>query len=159
MNQNHSVLIDLSTYLHPQRVIMLESGITKDQALRTLATATANEPSITEKDAFIQAIFEREEVSSTGVGGGIAVPHAKLPFNLDFVITIGICPDGIDFNAKDGEPVAILIMIAAPESERTAYLRVLATVAAMLKNREIVESLRLAQTGQEAIVCLTPAKS
>ena len=123
-------------------MIILDDGIGKDRSPAQLATATASDPSITEKDSFVQAIFEREEVSSTGVGGGIAVPHAKLPFNLDFVITVGICRGGIDFKAKDGAPVSILIMIAAPESERTTYLRVLATVAAMLKNKELVESLR-----------------
>lgn len=132
---------------------MLESGITKNDALRALAQVTANEPSITKKDDFIQAIFEREEVSSTGVGGGIAVPHAKLPFNLDFVITIGVCREGIDFKAKDGKKVSILIMIAAPESERTTYLRVLATVAAMLKNADLVTALSQAETGDAVINC------
>lgn len=155
MSKPHSVLIDLGPYLSAQRVIFLQDGVTKDQALRTLAVTTANDPSVTEKDAFIQAIFEREEVSSTGVGGGIAVPHAKLPFNLDFVMTIGICPGGINFQAKDNEPVNILVMIAAPESERTTYLRVLATVAALLKDRELVERLRAARSGTEAIDCLS----
>lgn len=135
-------------------MVLLQAGITKAQALRTLAVTTAGDPSITEKDAFIQAIFEREEVSSTGVGGGIAVPHAKLPYNLDFVITIGICAEGIDFAAKDGEPVSILIMIAAPESERTAYLRVLATVAAILKKSSVVTALRAAKDSESAIACL-----
>ena len=73
---------------------MLDAGMSKRCPLRILAQTTAGEPSITKKDDFVRAIFEREEVSSTGIGGGIAVPHAKLTFNLDFVITIGICPDG-----------------------------------------------------------------
>lgn len=154
MSEMRSVLVDLAPFLDPERVIILHAPTSKEQALRRLAEMTAADPAITQPKSFMQAIFEREEVSSTGVGGGIAVPHAKLPFNLDFVISIGVCPEGIDFSAKDGQPVSILIMIAAPESERNTYLRVLATVAAKLNNPSVTEQMRQAQNSRSIIESL-----
>ena len=154
MNPVQSVLVDISGYLSPARVLMLEDGLDKTAVLQHLAECTAQEPSITQSPAFIRAIFEREEVSSTGVGGGIAVPHAKLPFNLDFVISVGVSKSGIDYAAKDNAPVHIVVMIAAPESERTAYLRVLATIAAQLKRSEVLDGIRAATDGAGVIAAL-----
>lgn len=136
---------------------MLEDGLDKPAVLQRLAECCARDASITQPRAFIRAIFEREEVSSTGVGGGVAVPHAKLSFNLDFVIAVGVSASGIDYAAKDGEPVHIVVMIAAPESERTTYLRVLATIAAQLKRAEVLQAIRQADNAQAVITALSQA--
>ncbi|TVR12041.1 MAG: PTS sugar transporter subunit IIA [Planctomycetota bacterium] len=154
MNPAQSVLVDISDYLSPARVLMLEDGLDKPAVLQRLAECISRDASVTQPKAFIRAIFEREEVSSTGVGGGIAVPHAKLSFNLDFVISVGVSQAGIAYAAKDGAPVHIVVMIAAPESERTTYLRVLATIAAQLKRPEVLSAIRHANDADAVIAAL-----
>lgn len=144
-------LVDLAAYVSTERVRFLASGLEKPVALRELAELTASHPSVTDRGAFLQAIYEREEVSSTGIGGGIAVPHAKIPSVAGFVISIGISRAGIDFKAKDQRPVHLLVMIAASDSARDTYLKVLATVAARLKNEAVCRSMREAPDGAAVI--------
>ncbi|MDA3962697.1 MAG: PTS sugar transporter subunit IIA [Planctomycetota bacterium] len=148
-------LVDLGTYLAADRILTLPAGTTKDEALRQLSAACASHPAITDTEAFTKAIFERERVSSTGIGNGIAVPHAKLRSITDFVITVGLSEPGVEFAAKDGEPVHILVMIAASEQQREAYLRVLATVASVLKRDEVRAALRAATSPADALAALT----
>lgn len=148
-------LYDLTTCVSPERVCFLPAGINKNEALKQLAHCTAKHTAITDRDAFVTAIHERELVSSTGIGGGIAVPHAKLPSITDFVITVGICPSGMPFDAKDNKNVRLLVMIAASDQERENYLRVLATVAARLKNNQRCKQLVAASNASTVIRLLT----
>lgn len=147
-------LLDLSEYLDPQRVIMLRQGITKTEALDELAGLCGVSNRVRDPAHFVAAIHERERVSSTGIGGGIAVPHAKLQTIDSFVMAIGICPSGIDFAARDGEPVSIVVMIAASDHLRERYLKLLATVATWLKQPECCAKIRQANGATEVIAAL-----
>ena len=126
-------LVDLRQYTTLDRVRFLPAGTDKATALTLLAEDCSQAEAVHDPAAFSAAIFEREQVSSTGIGNGIAVPHAKLPSVDTFTIAIGICPDGLDFAARDDQDVSIIIMIAASDQDRDIYLRVLATVASQLK--------------------------
>ena len=134
--------LDLTPYLAADRILFLDDGCSKADALQTLAERTGQHDNVRDADAFVRAIFEREEVSSTGIGGGIAVPHAKIPTNDGFTISIGISRSGLDFCAKDGEPVHVVVMIAASDREREAYLKVLASVASRLKRQELCTAMQ-----------------
>ena len=137
MPQSGRALIDLAPYTDPGRVRFLAPGLGKASALRELAQATAAHPAVGDLHGFIAAILERERVSATGIGGGIAVPHAKLPTVSGFVITLGLAREGIDFQARDGVPVQILVMIAASNRAPDDYLKLLATVAGRLKAPQV----------------------
>ena len=150
MTLGRPALVDLSAYVSPDRILFLED-IDKAGALTRLAEASAQNDAVTEPAQFMEAIFEREEVSSTGIGGGIAVPHAKLPTITDFVISVGVSSSGIPFSAKDNEPVRILVMIAASDQQREAYLKVLATVAGRLKTPGVTDGILAATTGAGVI--------
>ena len=134
-------LLDLSSYIHESRIHFFQDPVEKQGALQALATLAGEDETVTDKEAFCQAIFEREEVSSTGIGCGVAVPHAKIDSNKGFSITVGICAPGIDYAASDGEPVHVLFMIAATDQQRKAYLQLLATVAHMLKKESVYKAL------------------
>lgn len=151
MSLPRPALVDLGAYLAADRIISLPPGTGKDDALHRLCAACAAHPAITDTAAFARAIFERERVSSTGIGSGIAVPHAKLPSIDDFVMAVGLSETGVDFAAKDGEAVHILVMIAASDQARDAYLRVLATVASVLKR----DALRATDDPAAALAALT----
>jgi mannitol/fructose-specific phosphotransferase system IIA component (Ntr-type) len=148
-------LVALSQFLDPDRILFLSEGTTKQQALERLAERCAASPAVADAHGFITAIFERERVSSTGIGGGIAVPHAKLGSITGFAIAIGISHAGIDFEAKDDQDVHILVMIAASEHERETYLRVLATVASTLKRDNVISAIRSATAPAQVLEAMT----
>jgi mannitol/fructose-specific phosphotransferase system IIA component (Ntr-type) len=146
-----SAFPDLAPYVHPDRVLFMPGSPGKREVLLTLGDRIAQHPAITNRAAYLKALFDREDVTSTGVGGGVAVPHAQLASITGFVIAIGICPGGVDFAAKDGNPVRIVVMIAAPTTDRPAYLKILASVAARLSRPEITTRM-LAAGDAEAVI-------
>ena len=143
--------IDLTDYTAVDRIVFLDSGMDAQAVLTELAAITGTHPDIDDPAAFERAIFEREKVSSTAIGNGIAVPHAKLGSIAGLIITIGISRDGIDFQARDGKNVHVFVMIGASDSERDTYLKVLGTVAARLRDPAIAEKLRDTQDKTEAL--------
>jgi mannitol/fructose-specific phosphotransferase system IIA component (Ntr-type) len=147
--------VDLASLLAPERICFFPGPIDKAEAIERMAALTASAPAVTDPEAFTQAIFEREQVTSTGIGNGVAVPHAKLPSIKGFAIAIGIAAQGIDFGASDGKPVNELIMIGANDQERREYLQILATVAALMKRPDIRERLRTAPDAETVIHILS----
>ena len=143
--------VDLAPYVSADRVLCLELPLGKRELLARLIDLTAAHPWVTDKVAFAQAIFDREEVTSTGIGQGVAVPHARLPSVVGFVISIAVCPPGIEFAAQDGRPVHVAVMIAATDQDRKTYLRVLASVAARLRAPGVVPALGHAVGDRERI--------
>lgn len=134
-------LTDLRSFVDTDRVLTLSGSPSKHQALLQLAETTSKHPAVKDRAAFLKAIFDREEVTSTGIGRGVAIPHARLASVTEFVITIGLCRSGIDFSAPDAIPTQIVVMIAGGEKDRQAYLRVLATVAARLKDNALCKAM------------------
>jgi mannitol/fructose-specific phosphotransferase system IIA component (Ntr-type) len=143
-----SAFPDLAPFVHPQRVLFLDGMPSKREALLRMVEVMAQVPDVGSTGAFMQAIFDREDVTSTGIGGGVAVPHAQLASITNFVIGIALCRMGIEFAAKDGRPVRVIVMIAAPSNDRPAYLKILASVAARLNRPALVT--RMVEAGDSA---------
>lgn len=141
--------VDLAAYLVPDRVLILAEPPAKAALLDLLADTILTAGRITDAVAFRRALHDREDVTSTGIGGGIAVPHARMTCIQDFVLALAIIPAGVDFAARDHLPVRVVVMIAAPEDERSRYLQVLAAVAARLGQPARREDLAVA-TGAKA---------
>ncbi len=146
-----SAFPDLAPYVHPSRVVFLPGMPSKRETLIALVDQLAALPGIGNRAAFMQAILDREDVTSTGIGGGVAVPHAQLSTITIFAIAIAVCPSGIEFAAKDDKPVRVVVMIAAPSRDRPAYLKILASVAARLNRSDLVARLLEAKDGQDVI--------
>jgi mannitol/fructose-specific phosphotransferase system IIA component (Ntr-type) len=124
----------------------------KAQALLTLANHFQNLPTLTDHPAWVKALYDREEVTSTGIGGGVALPHAQHASISAFSLAIGRSAAGIPFAAKDNQPVRLFVMMAAPMTDRQTYLKVLAGIAARLHRPAVVERILLAETSDAAIV-------
>jgi PTS system nitrogen regulatory IIA component len=96
-------------------------------------------------------ILRREELMSTAIGGGIAIPHVRLPSVTDLVVSLGICRAGVgDFQALDDEPVRLVFMIAAAYNQHDYYLRALSFFSARLKDPGLRRELLSAQSPGEA---------
>lgn len=130
-------LIDM---VNPERIVWLEAR-DREAFLCELARVLATAPEVTDGPAFEKAILEREAIMGTGIGLGIAIPHAKVDSVKDFVIAVGFSQTGLDFGAIDDLPVHIVVMIATPEREKDNYVRVLAKVVRILKSEEVRKGL------------------
>ena len=147
--------IHLEALVSPERILFLNYSLKRD-VLLALAENISTAPQIKNPQELKQEILKREELMSTAIGKGIAIPHVRLSSVTDLVVSIGLSSvDIIDFQALDDEPVRFVIMIAAASSHHAYYLKVLSFFSAQLKNPELRNALLAAKSPQEAYTILT----
>src|SRR5690606_36915329 len=101
--------------------------------------------------AFKQAILAREEQSTTGIGDGIAIPHAKTSAVKEPAVAFGRTKTGADFDSLDGKPAHLFFMIAAPEGANNTHLEVLSRLSSILIKEEVREKLMTAETKDDIL--------
>jgi mannitol/fructose-specific phosphotransferase system IIA component (Ntr-type) len=136
--------ISLENIIPASRTVLLDAE-TKDDALRELAGVVASAPEVNDAAGLLDAIFERERIMSTGIGLGIAIPHAKIPSVSDFVVGFGKVRGGLDFNSLDGKPVHFIVLIAGPHDQQERYLQLLARITLKLKDAAVRRRLSEAE--------------
>jgi PTS system nitrogen regulatory IIA component len=142
--------IHLETIVSPDRIVFLDFS-TKRDALLALADNLSRSPQIKNSQELAAEILKREELMSTAIGRGIAIPHVRLSSVTDLVVSVGISRTGIiDFQALDDEPVRLLFMIAAAYNQHAYYLQTLSYFSARLKNRELRAALLAAKSAGAA---------
>jgi PTS system nitrogen regulatory IIA component len=142
--------IEIQDILSPDRILFLDYPAKRD-ALLALAENLAAAPQIKNRQELAQEILKREELMSTAIGRGIAIPHIRLSSVTDLVVSVGISRRGItDFHSLDDEPVRLLIMIAAAYNQHSYYLQTLSFFSARLKNYELRNALLGAASPAEA---------
>jgi len=143
--------VTISHYLDPHIVSFLDVSA-RDEAIDQLVGVLEDSDKLQDRGTFYQAILERERIVSTGIGLGVAIPHAKLKGYSDFFIAIGIQKkEGIEWNALDGGVVRLIFLIGGPEEKQTEYLRILSCLTTAIKNEERRKKLLQAKTAQEVI--------
>lgn len=124
----------LARLLSPKRVIELKSK-DKEGAFLELVTAIAATRPDVNRETVYQEVMEREELASTWIEPGLAIPHARVPLKRGgFVIAVGRSREGIDYNSPDEKPVHLLVMIAGDDPKNT-HLKILALLADFLKDK------------------------
>jgi len=147
--------IHLESILSPDRVIFLNFSAKRDALLALVDNISAS-PQVKNRQELAQEILMREDLMSTAIGRGIAIPHIRLSSITDLVVSVGISQtDIVDFQALDDEPVRLLIMIAAASSQHAYYLQTLSFFSTRLKNHDIRNALLAAKTPQEVYGILT----
>lgn len=137
--------------LSPERVILELKSTSKSEALVEIVQDLGKSDAVTDVEALKNAIIEREEIMSTGVGLTIAVPHAKLPSVKAFTLGIARSARGIDYDSLDGQPVRIIVTIAAPDNDQNTYLRVLASVMHVLRDEEKRKAILAADSAEQIL--------
>ena len=124
----------------------------KKNNLEALIGLIEKENLVENGEALRTSIFSREELMSTGIGLGIAVPHVRIEGVKNIIIAIGINKNGIqDYDSLDGEPVRIVIMIIASEQQHREYLLLLSQIVKILKKNSMIANLLEAQKAEEVI--------
>jgi PTS system nitrogen regulatory IIA component len=128
--------VSISNYLDERLVLFLNAD-SRDEALAQLIQVLEKAGKLKSPGLFHEAILEREKIVSTGIGLGVAIPHAKLEGYDDFFIAIGVqVKQGIEWNALDGSPVRLIFMIGGPDNRQTEYLKILSHLTMAIKNEE-----------------------
>lgn len=140
----------LSDLIKKESVVFLKSPDMKD-TIEILTNNAFENKKIENKEMFKKVILDREELVSTGIGLGVALPHAKAKDIAEFFIIVGINKDGIDWDAIDRNPVGIVFMIGGPETENSQkeYLQIVSKLMLLIKNKERRTNLLNAETAEE----------
>lgn len=147
--------IQVKNILSPDRIIFLNHS-TKHDALLELANNLSTAPQVKMSSELAVEILKREELMSTAIGRGIAIPHVRLSSVTDLVMSVGISKcDIIDFQTIDDVPVRILFMIAAAYNQHAYYLQTLSFFSSKIKNKELREALLNVNDPMEAYKLLT----
>lgn len=141
--------MDLSDLISADAVIPALKATSKKQVIQKLAEKAAELTGLDERQIF-DTLLQREKLGSTGVGGGIAIPHGKLP-SLDHIVGMfARLPQPIDFEALDDQPVDLVFLLLAPEGAGADHLKALARIARLIREPSVAAKLR-ASTSQDAL--------
>jgi len=139
-------------HLIPADAVLLDSQASSKSAI--IAEIVGLLPSI-DPDQALAVVMEREKLGSTGIGHGIAIPHGRLP-DLDAPVTaLARHAAGVDFDAIDGRPVHIVVLLLAPENEDRSHLEILASLARTLQQKPVRQAIMQADS-TETISSLFP---
>lgn len=105
----------------------------------------------TDKNKIVKCLVEREELGSTGIGQGVAIPHGKSSTIKELVSAFGLSLEGVNFDALDGEPVNIFFLLLAPDNAAGTHLKALAKISNLLKNKYFRKSLMNATSKEDVI--------
>lgn len=136
-------MMDLSDLILPGAVIPALRANSKKQAIQELAAKGAEITGIEER-AIFETLVQREKLGSTGVGGGIAIPHGKLPQLSRIYCVFARLAKPVDFDALDDQPVDLLFLLLAPENAGADHLKALARLARLLREPGVAARLRAA---------------
>jgi PTS system nitrogen regulatory IIA component len=135
------MMMDLSDLIKPEAVIGSLKANSKKQAIQAIAEKAAELTGLPEREIF-DTLLQREKLGSTGVGGGIAIPHGKLA-SLDRIFGLfARLPKPIDFEALDDQPVDLVFLLLAPEGAGADHLKALARIARHLREPGVAGKLR-----------------
>jgi mannitol/fructose-specific phosphotransferase system IIA component (Ntr-type) len=140
----------LSDYSSTSYIRRLKSR-NKFKAIEELARSFEHADVCCNLEELVSALIEREKIMSTGIGFGIAIPHAKISGVREIAFAIGISKPGIDFDSIDGKPVHIIILVAAGEKQHKDYLKLLSRIMSVLKQEEARSRLVDASTNEDIL--------
>lgn len=142
---------NITQVLKPNLVIFNLNASSKDEVLTEMAQKLSQEGIVANEMSFIETLKEREAISTTGVGDGIAIPHGRSSVVSESVVVFGRSDTGIDFDSMDGKPAHLFFMIATPENSGDDHLSILSTLSGLLMKSEVQEAIRTASTYDELV--------
>ncbi|MCF0243096.1 MAG: PTS sugar transporter subunit IIA [Treponema sp.] len=141
--------VQVKNILSPDRVIFVNHTSKRDALVR-LADVLSTAPQVKNAPELVTEILKREDLMSTAIGRGIAIPHVRLSSVTDLVMAVGVCKKPVeDYQSIDDDPVQLLFMIAAAYNQHSYYLKTISHFSGMLKSAELREKLLNAQTERE----------
>jgi PTS system nitrogen regulatory IIA component len=134
--------------LKPQAIIPELKATDKNGVLNELSAVLADVSGASQEE-MVRVLLDRERLGSTGIGGGVAIPHGKLQSLDSLLLAFGRSHKGVDFEAMDGRPTHLFFLLLAPEDSTGGHLKMLARISRLLKDSVFRESLMNAASGSD----------
>ena len=133
-----------------QKEAILEDLVSTDKKgiLKELVAPVAKVANVSE-EGLVEVLLERERLGSTGIGGGVGIPHGKLKNLENIVLGFGISRNGVDFESMDSKPTRIFFLLVTPENSTGLHLKMLARISRLLKDESFKERLINASSQEE----------
>lgn len=147
-------------YLSESRINLNLEGENKEQILEEMATLFLKDETISNEEfpMFLAEVNDRENICSTGMQDGIAIPHVKSELIKKMSLAFGISKKGVDFDSMDGELSKIFFLIAAPRGTKKEHLDLLSEISKLVYDDEIIEELKNVKDNSEVISILQKVK-
>lgn len=126
-------------------------GLTTDEVIAELVELLVRAGKVNDRDVVLDALYEREGKGSTGIGGGVAIPHARHPDIKGVVLAAGVSRDGVEFFAADGEPVYVVFLLMGTPDRPELNVEALADIAGIVQVPGRYQKLVGAQDGAALI--------
>lgn len=147
----------ITELLDKRSISLTGAPANKSEALDQVVELMAKSGKINDIEAYRKQVYAREEESTTGIGEGIAIPHGKCDAVSKPGLAAMVVKDGVDFDALDGEPVTLIFLIAAPNTEDNVHLDVLSKLSVLMMDEEFSDNLRKAQSVEEFLEIIDKA--
>jgi len=139
----------LTQILQKQCVKVPLEGKDKESVITELVDVLDAAGVLADRQQVLQAVLLREQMRSTGIGSGIAIPHGKCDAVSELVMAIGISPDGIDFQSVDDKPVKIVILLVSPSDQTGPHIQALARISRLMLDEQFRQQLEQADSPQQ----------
>ena len=144
-------MIKISDYLKEELIKVNLKTTEKYEVIKELARVMQNAQEITNYEKFLNDVFEREKLATTGIGNEIAIPHARTEVVTKFIMAIGISEKGIEFKSPDAKPAKLIFLMGIPKDEVPQYLKILACLTKLLKKEAFRKELSQAENARQII--------
>ena len=144
----------ITQLLTKETVLLSVNSKEKRGAIDELVDVLFKAGKLTDREQYKAAILNREEQSTTGIGDGIAIPHAKTAAVKQAAIAFGKSINGVEYEALDGQPSHLFFMIAAPDGANNTHLEALSRLATILMKEDVRQKLMLATTADEVLTII-----
>ena len=149
----------LSELLEPAAVRPRLKATTKRDAVAELVELMESAHGIDSQGEILDRVLRREAMMSTGIGNGVAIPHGKARAVDRMLAACAVSAAGVDFEAADGEPASLFILLVSPESVGTPHVKVLANISRLLKEESVRRTLREADSAGAFLAALKAAEA
>jgi len=145
--------------LSGKSIIVGLKGQSKQEILEELVDALEVGDKITDREKVLEAVFQREEIMSTGIGHGIAIPHGKSEYVKELGGVLGIKTEGVEFDSLDGQPTFIFFLLVSPMDVSGPHIKALARISRLLKGEDFRKELIACPDNETAIRTLEEEES
>ena len=131
----------IADYLTKNDVLPHLHASSREDVIREMVAHLKESGKIDDPEGLVSILLDRELLGSTGIGHGVAIPHGRLKGLEEILLVFGRSPDGVDFDAHDGEPVHLFFLLVAPEDSAGLHLKTLARISRIIKSPECRKAL------------------
>lgn len=143
--------MQISSLLREELINLNLKSKKKKEVIQELVDLVTKVEEVSDKNELLKTILDREELETTGIGNGIAIPHGRTDSVKRLIVAFGRSDTGVDFKAMDELPVYLIFLVIAPLATSGQYLRVLAKISRLLKDYDFCRALRNANSPAEVI--------